>query len=146
MRQEDRTELKLSPFSADGRDLKEATEELIHALEHDSNLRHPRSFGFIPGPAQSVSWLGDMIAMAYNPHVGGWHLSPGARSTEKQVIQRALEATGLDANPHPAGLIVSGGSMGELTALTAARDAKVTLADLPKAVVYLTSQTHSSVC
>lgn len=143
-RQERRAKVSLTPFSDEGRDLEDAANELIDALEHDQNLRHPRFYGFIPGPAQSVSWLGDAIAMAYNPHVGGWNQAPGASSVEKQVIAWANSVVGLDSSPHAGGIIQSGGSVAGLTVLTAARDKYVAEQDIPKAVAYLTRQTHSA--
>ncbi|MGV0426482.1 pyridoxal phosphate-dependent decarboxylase family protein [Corynebacterium pyruviciproducens] len=143
-RQEDRQQVSPTAIPAVGRPLAEATKELVDVLEHDSNLRHPRFFGFIPGPAQSVSWLGDVIATAYNPHASNWAQSPGASALEKQVIDWACEAAGI-SSPNRGGILVSGGSMANLTGLMAARESRVPLDQIPRAVVYTTEQTHSSV-
>ena len=43
------------------------------------------------------------------------------------------------------GLFVSGGSIANLTALTAARDTKLTYNERNKAVIYVSDQTHASV-
>ena len=43
------------------------------------------------------------------------------------------------------GLFLSGGSISNLTALTAARDAKLTYEERKDAVIYVSDQTHSSV-
>ncbi|MCT1441434.1 pyridoxal phosphate-dependent decarboxylase family protein [Corynebacterium glucuronolyticum] len=143
-RQEDRKKVSPAAIPAVGRPLTEATKELVDVLEHDSNLRHPRFFGFIPGPAQSVSWLGDVIATAYNPHASNWAQSPGASALEKQVLDWACEAVGI-SNPNRGGILVSGGSMANLTGLMAARESRISLDDIPRARVYTTEQTHSSV-
>lgn len=143
-RQEIREDIRLTPISKEGRALREAVLEEIAALERDENLRHPRFYGFIPGPAQSVSWLGDFIAMAYNSHAGGWHMAPGASIMEKAVVDWALEKTGLSAYPHASGLLQSGGTMAGFTALVAARDAKVPVEEIAKATAYMTGQTHTA--
>ncbi|MDO5032393.1 aminotransferase class I/II-fold pyridoxal phosphate-dependent enzyme [Corynebacterium sp.] len=143
-RQEDRSPVSATPIPAQGRNLQEATEELSSILERDANLRHPRYFGFIPGPAQSVSWLGDVVATAYNPHASNWTHSPGASVLEKQVIDWACEAAGIDG-PRSGGILLSGGSVANLTGLMAARESRVDPDDIAKATVYTTNQTHSSV-
>lgn len=143
-RQEIRKEVTLSPIEDKGRPLKEAINEEIDAIEHDANVRHPRYFGFIPGPAQLVSWLGDMIATAYNSHAGGWQLAPGVSAMEKEVVDWALKAVGFSDQPYAGGILESGGTLAGFTALAAARDAKVPMKDISKAVVYMTDQTHTA--
>lgn len=143
-RQEVRKKVTLSEIGDHGCSIEEAAAEEIEALEQDANLRHPRFYGFIPGPAQSVSWLGDIIATAYNSHAGGWYSGPGASSMEKAVIEWALGRLGWDHLPYAGGILESGGTMAGFTALAAARDAKVNVSDLSKAVVYLTDQTHTA--
>ncbi|OKL50386.1 tyrosine decarboxylase [Boudabousia marimammalium] len=143
-RQEVRKKVEISPIGETGSNLEDAIKEEIELLERDANLRHPRYYGFIPGPAQAVSWLGDLISTAYNSHAGGWHLAPGVSAMEKEVINWALGLVGYDTNPRAGGILSSGGTMAGLTALTAARDAKVGLRDISKATVYLTDQTHTA--
>ncbi|WKD59424.1 pyridoxal phosphate-dependent decarboxylase family protein [Corynebacterium caspium] len=142
-RQENRHPLDLTPISAAGRDVADAAAELVRALEQDSNTRHPRFFGFIPGPAQPVSWLGAMIASAYNSHVGGRAIAPGASAIEEQVITYLAKAAGYGEKA--GGLFVSGGSMANLTAMIAARDYKIAKDDIALGVAYVSTQTHSSV-
>lgn len=143
-RQEIRKKISLSPISDEGRSIDEAINEEIEAIERDANLRHPRYYGFIPGPAQLVSWVGDMIATAYNSHAGGWHLAPGVSAMEKAVIDWAINLIGFSDAPYAGGLLQSGGTMAGFTALAAARDAKVNVNDISKAVVYMTDQTHTA--
>ncbi|MDO4670153.1 MAG: aminotransferase class I/II-fold pyridoxal phosphate-dependent enzyme [Aerococcus sp.] len=143
-RQEVRRKVELSPISDEGIPLNQAVKEEIQALEHDANLRHPRYYGFIPGPAQSISWIGDMIAQAYNSHAGGWHLAPGVSAMEKAVVDWALERVGYAGYPYAGGLLESGGTMAGVTALAAARDAKLNIQDIAKATAYMTDQTHTA--
>ncbi len=142
-RQEIRKPFNLSSIQSQGRPIEEVMKEEIDALELDANLRHPRYYGFIPGPAEYVSWLGDMIATSYNSHVGGWHLAPGASAMEKEVIHWAIQQVGLKGE-HAGGILESGGTMAGFTALAAARDAKVSVNDISKATVYMTRQTHTA--
>lgn len=143
-RQEVRGEVQLTPIGKEGRDIRDAAHEMINALEKDENVRHPRFYGFIPGPAQSVSWLGDMIAMAYNSHAGGWSMAPGSSQLEKDVIDWAIEKVGLSKYPNAGGLLQSGGTMAGFTALVAARDSKVKTEEIYKATAYMTGQTHTA--
>ena len=104
--------------------------------------QHPRSFACVPGPASMVSWMGDVMTSAYNPHAGCMSNAPAAGRIEKKLIRWMCDLAGY---PEEAGgLFVSGGSMANLTALTAARDSILSFDERPKAVVYMSEQTHSS--
>ena len=104
---------------------------------------HPRFFGFVPGPASCVSWLGDVMTSAYNIHAGGSKLAPTVNCVEQQVIRWLCDLA--QFGPQAGGLFVSGGSMANITALTAARDRKLTEVNLHLGTAYVSDQTHSSV-
>ena len=123
-------------------------EEVVHEMEDEvfrycGDNNHPRFFGFVPGPASCVSWLGDIMTSAYNIHAGGNKLAPTVNCVEQSVIRWMADLAGFGKNA--GGIFVSGGSMANITALTAARDKKLDENTLHLGVAYVSDQTHSSV-
>lgn len=127
-----------------GRPVQEVVKEMEEEIyKYSGDPNHPRFFGFIPGPASCVSWLGDVMTSAYNIHAGGSKLAPAINCTEQEVIHWMTKKAGFGDNA--GGIFVSGGSMANITALTAARDRKLTDETLHLGVAYVSDQTHSSV-
>ena len=123
-------------------------EEVVQEMEQEvfrfcGDNNHPRFFGFVPGPASCVSWLGDIMTSAYNIHAGGSKLAPTVNCVEQQVIRWLSDLAGFGSRA--GGIFVSGGSMANITALTAARDRKLTEVNLHLGTAYVSDQTHSSV-
>ena len=116
-------------------------EEKVFRYCGDNN--HPRFFGFVPGPASCVSWLGDVMTSAYNIHAGGSKLAPAVNCVEQQVIRWLADLA--QFGEKAGGIFVSGGSMANITALTAARDRKLDENTLHLGTAYVSDQTHSSV-
>lgn len=128
----------------DGRPANEVVQEMmseVYQFRGDPN--HPRFFGFVPGPASSISWLGDIMTSAYNIHAGGSKLAPMVNCIEQEVLKWLCTQAGFGKDS--GGVFVSGGSMANITALTAARDYKLTDETLHLGVAYISDQTHSSV-
>ena len=122
--------------------------EVVGEMEREvyrycGNANHPRFFGFVPGPASCVSWLGDVMTAAYNIHAGGSKLCPTVNCIEQNLIRWMADLAGFGEKA--GGIFVSGGSMANITALTAARDRKLNETTLQKGVAYVSDQTHSSV-
>ena len=127
-----------------GRPVEEVVNEMQNEVfKYSGNPNHPRFFGFIPGPASCVSWLGDIMTSAYNIHAGGSKIAPVINCVEQEVIRWLASQAGFGETA--GGLFVSGGSMANITALTAARDKKLTEDTLHLGVAYVSDQTHSSV-
>ncbi len=127
-----------------GRPVQEVVKEMEEEVyNYSGDPNHPRFFGFIPGPASCVSWLGDVMTSAYNIHAGGSKLAPAVNCVEQEVIRWMTKKAGFGAEA--GGIFVSGGSMANITALTAARDRKLTDETLHLGVAYVSDQTHSSV-
>ncbi len=121
--------------------------EILSHLEREVfpntlNISHPRFFAFVPGPSNFVSVMADALAAGFNVFNGSWLGGSGAAAMELAVIDWFRQWCGF---PDTAGgLFVSGGSMANLTALAAARHAR--LADQTAgAVIYYSDQTHSSI-
>ena len=106
------------------------------------NVQHPRFFAFIPSPSNFVSVMADALAAGFNPFAGNWLEGSGPAQIELVTIDWLREMCGL---PETAGgLFVSGGSMANLTALAAARRARLDNRS-DDAVIYFSDQTHNSI-
>ncbi len=93
-------------------------------MEHSLFNGHPRFWGFITSPPAPVGVLGEMLASAINPNVGGWILSPVASEIEAQTIRWITEMIGFPRDA--GGILVTGGNMANMVAFLAARKARVT--------------------
>jgi len=105
-------------------------------------LDHPRFFAFIPSAPSFVSILADTLVAGTNVFAGTWLESSGPSQVELIVIDWFKEMLGLPAGA--TGLLVSGGSVANLTALAVARHA-ILNDDAADAVVYFSDQTHASI-
>lgn len=120
---------------------------LLSRLEEDvfpNNLHvdHPRFFAFVPGPGNFASTMADALASGFNVFNGTWLGGSAAAAVELNVIDWFRGFCGF---PETAGgLFVSGGSVANLTALHAARRARLGDA-IEGAMVYFSDQTHYSV-
>lgn len=100
--------------------------------------------GYIPGGGLVPSAFGDFLAAVTNKYAGIFFAAPGAVRMENLLLDWMA---GLVGYPVPAtGNLTSGGSIGNLIGIVTARDAQgVRAADVPRAVIYLTSHVHHSV-
>ena len=127
-----------------GRPVEEVYREMLSDIYPNmSRVQHPRCFACIPSPVSLFSWMGDVMTNAFDPHAGSWLNSSGASCVEQELIRWMCSLTGYPQGS--GGLFVSGGSMANLTALTAARDTKLTDSERSLAVAYVSDQTHSSI-
>ena len=119
-------------------------------FDNSVHLGHPRFWGYIAGTPAQIGSLGDLLAAAVNPNVGGWMLSPMATEIEAQTVRWLGELIGYGADC--SGLLVSGGSMANLVPFLVARKAKTPwlvregglLAGEGRQLrVYTSNQTHS---
>ncbi|HEY6146913.1 MAG TPA: pyridoxal-dependent decarboxylase [Thermoanaerobaculia bacterium] len=121
-----------------------------HVLPFPMGNSHPRFYGFINATADPIGVMADGLAAAMNPNCwGGDH---AAIHVEKQVIGWLAAAIGLPGETE--GILVSGGSMANFTALAAARRA-MTPGNVreeglagpgrPRLTVYASDQTHACV-
>lgn len=95
-------------------------EFLRDILPYNLHTNHPRFWAWYMGSGTVMGALGDFLAAALNPNVGGInHVAP---LVEKQVIDWI---TGMCGFPRESsGLLTSGASMANFTALTVARNAR----------------------
>ncbi|TMB59655.1 MAG: aminotransferase class V-fold PLP-dependent enzyme [Chloroflexi bacterium] len=131
------------PAPEDGRPF----DELLRRLDRDvlpfmTRNEHPGYFAYIPGSGTWPSALGDLIASGLNMDVGSWSLSAGPSELELVVLDWFKQWIGYPS--HAAGVLTSGGSAANMTALACAREAVVgAMSD--RLVVYCADHAHSSV-
>lgn len=123
--------------------------EAALALLEDEVVRpggNPASGGYlayIPGGGLYHAALGDYLAAVSNKYAGVFFPGPGAVRMENLLVRWVADLVGYPAAA--GGSLASGGSLGNLTAIVTARDARgLKGADLASAVVYLTTQAHHS--
>lgn len=136
--------LQTQEIPSKGRNITHVYEEMLKEVySHTILAQHPRSFSCIPSTASMLSWMGDVMSNAYNLHASCQVNGPAPYLVEKKLIRWMCDLAGYPKEA--GGLFVSGGSIANLTALTAARDARLTYEERSKAVIYVSDQTHSSV-
>lgn len=110
---------------------------------------HPRFFAWIQGTGTPLGVLADLLASGMNPNVAiGEH---SAMYVDRQVVNWCKELMNFPAEA--SGILVSGGSMANITALTVARnsfrDEKIRTKGLKAAsaqlVLYCSVETHSCI-
>ena len=105
---------------------------------------HPGFLAYVPSCPTFPALLGDWIATGYNFFAGVWPVAAGPNQIEMVVLEWFRDWMGMP--PGSSGLLTSGGSGANLTALVAARHAAVQKGgDIRKLVVYTSAQAHSSV-
>jgi aromatic-L-amino-acid/L-tryptophan decarboxylase len=110
------------PLPRDGEDPAVLLAGLARAIaDHSLFNGHPRFFGYITASPAPIGMLGDLLASALNPNVGGWLLGPAASEIEAQTVRWIAELIGYPADC--GGLLVSGGNMANFVCFLAARAA-----------------------
>lgn len=128
----------------ESRSVEDVVNELVEDIyKYRYNVNHQRYLGFVPGPASSLSWIGEVMTSAYNLHAGSWMSCPAATCIEQELIGWFCKQAGYTQTP--GGIFVSGGSMANMTALTIARDKILSDDTQHLGVAYVSEQTHSSV-
>lgn len=111
-------------------------------LHYAIRASHPRFLAFIPGAPNYASILGDFLAANANIFAGVWKEAAGATQVELLVLDWFKDWLGYPREA--AGLLTSGGSDANLTALVVAREA-IPHADRPRLVLYASDQRHWSI-
>jgi glutamate/tyrosine decarboxylase-like PLP-dependent enzyme len=109
------------------------------------SVDHRRYLSFIPNAPTKAASFFDMLVSASNVYGGSWLEGAGAVYAENQALRWIADLAGL---PHQAGgVFVQGGTIGNLSALVAARESALhTRGGRPaRWAVCVTEETHSSV-
>ncbi len=105
-------------------------------------LNHPRFFGWVPGPTNFISVMAESLAAGLNPFMGSWLVSAAPSTIELVTVDWLRSLAGMPESA--GGLFLSGGSMANLTAMAAAREARSQQGD-NQGIVYASSETHTSI-
>ncbi|MBI2805164.1 MAG: hypothetical protein HYX68_09330 [Planctomycetes bacterium] len=109
---------------------------------HSYRVSHPRFLAFIPGAPTFASILGDCLASEINLFAGVWKEAVGAAQVELVVLDWFKQFLGYPA--FAAGLLTSGGSEANLTALVVAREG-IPHEEHGRLVLYASEHRHWSV-
>ncbi len=113
-----------------------------HVFPFMSRLDHPGYFGYIPACGTFPGALGDLMASVLNLDVGSWMQSAGPTRLELVVLDWFRQWIGYPSSA--AGVLVSGGSAANLTAIACARETVLGGARAGAPVAYVSDQAHSS--
>jgi aromatic-L-amino-acid decarboxylase len=122
---------------------------LADVLPFPNGNQHPRFWGWVHGTGTPFGMLAEMLAAGMNPNAAFGEQA--AVYVEKQVIDWCKEMLAFPADA--SGILVSGCTMANLTALTVARNMKAGFdvqqqglhSSNSKLVMYGSNQTHSSI-
>lgn len=138
------------PIPEKGQDPEEVYQEFKQNIfPYNKGNVHPRFFAWIQGTGTPLGVLADLLASGMNPNVAiGEH---SAMYVDRQVVNWCKELMNFPADA--SGILVSGGSMANITALTVARnsfrDEKIRQRGLKAAsaqlVLYCSTETHSCI-
>jgi aromatic-L-amino-acid decarboxylase len=114
---------------------------------------HPRFFGYVASPANPPGAFADLIASALNTNLTSWRSGPAATEIERTVIGWLASLISYGSTDLPAyGLLTSGGSMANMTALLMAHRAKAApnvasagLWNSAPMTIYASDQIHMSI-
>ncbi len=109
------------------------------------SVDHPRYLSFIPSAPTKAAAAFDMLVGATSVYSGSWLEGSGAVYAENQALRWIADLAGLPAEA--GGAFVQGGTIGNLSALVAARESALHRRGSRPArwAVCTTEQTHSSV-
>jgi glutamate/tyrosine decarboxylase-like PLP-dependent enzyme len=132
-----------------GRGAQAAYEDYLQLVRpYSTGNISPRFWGWVQGSGAPVGVLADFLAAVMNPNAADFNHSPAL--VEMQVVEWFREIMGFP--PGSSGLLVSGGSAANLTALTVARNTMIpgvreqgVAASEGRLTLYASHEVHSSV-
>jgi aromatic-L-amino-acid decarboxylase len=116
----------------------EAMQTLVDvALANMQHGDHPRYFARVPGPSSYAGVLGEWLGTGFNAIASSWEGASGPATVELVALDWLRELLELPAGTE--GVLLSGGSLSNMTGLAAARAA------VGPGVAYLSDLTHTSI-
>ena len=105
---------------------------------------HPRNLAFIPSAPTEYSNLFDLVVGASSLYGGSWQEGAGAVFAENQALRWIADLAGLPASA--GGVFVQGGTIGNLSALVAAREhARSMHPNTSRWAIACSAEAHSSI-
>jgi aromatic-L-amino-acid decarboxylase len=109
------------PLPEEGRPVRALLEEFEEVLlPNSTQIPHPRFLAYINASPTGVAPFAEALAASLNQNCTLWKLSPAANAVERKLVAWFAGLFGLPGEA--GGLITSGGSAANLTALAAARN------------------------
>jgi aromatic-L-amino-acid decarboxylase len=128
--------------SDDGHAFPPLLEQVEAGARKGFNTAGPGYLAYIPGGGLFAAALADFLACGVNRYVGVWHAAPRFVQMEQDVIRWLCDL--FDYPDEARGILTSGGSMANFSALVTARH--VHLGEDPAGgALYVTDQAHASV-
>jgi aromatic-L-amino-acid decarboxylase len=112
------------------------------AVPTSFNTAGPGYLAYIPGGGVFPSAVADLVANAVNRYVGVWVAAPALVQLELNVVRWFCEILGY--GPGSGGILTSGGSLANFTAIVTARRERLREA-FWSGTIYTSDQTHHSV-
>lgn len=136
---------------AEGTPLESLVTDCRDIIDGSRHNGHPRFFGYVASPSTAVGAFADLLASSLNPSVTSWRSAPAATEIERTVVRWLGSLIGYDDDAR--GLLTSGGSMANLTALLIAHRSRssASISDTgiqasgPRMTLYASDQVHFSI-
>ena len=112
------------------------------AIPKSFNTAGPGYLAYIPGGGLFHSALADLIADAVNRYVGVWIAAPGLAQLEANVVRWFCDIVGYPEGAR--GILTSGGSLANFTALVTARRNRLP-DNFLSGIIYASDQVHHSI-
>ncbi len=125
-----------------GSDFDELLEQIGDAVAHTFEYSGPGYLAYIPGGGLYTAALAEFLAQGVNRYAGLWQPSPAVVQLEENVTRWMCDLFEMPSSSQ--GLLTTGGSMGNLSAVVTARHARLGR-DFLDGTYYVTEQTHASV-
>ncbi|UCF40643.1 MAG: aminotransferase class I/II-fold pyridoxal phosphate-dependent enzyme [Gemmatimonadota bacterium] len=120
----------------------QALDLVFRAAPKSFNTAGPGYLAYIPGGGLFHAALADLVADAVNRYVGVWLAAPGLAQLEANVVRWFSEIVGYP--PAARGMLTSGGSLANFSAIVTARRERLP-ADFLRGTVYASDQVHHSI-
>jgi aromatic-L-amino-acid decarboxylase len=116
-------------------------EDALEAARHTFEYSGPGYLAYIPGGGLYTAALGEFLAQGLNRYVGLWQPSPAIVQLEENVTRWLCDL--FDFPEGAQGILTTGGSLANLSAVVTARHARLG-SDFLDGTYYVTDQAHGS--
>ncbi len=131
-----------APPAEGTRDFRGVLDEALEAARHTFEYSGPGYLAYIPGGGLYTAAIGEFLAQGLNRYVGLWQPSPAMVQLEENVTRWLCSIFDFPANTSQ-GVLTTGGSMANLSAVVTARHTKLG-EDFLDGTYYVTDQAHGS--
>ncbi|MEX0832598.1 MAG: aminotransferase class V-fold PLP-dependent enzyme, partial [Actinomycetota bacterium] len=125
-----------------GGELKPVLDELARGAAKTLNTAGPGYLAYIPGGGLYTAAIAEFLAQGINRYVGLWEFAPGLVQIEVNVIRWLCDL--FDFPQEARGILTTGGSMANFSAIVSARKALLD-EDFLDGTIYVSEQVHASV-